>query len=373
MPLHVAIAALLTTPATVPYRLFVNNVDVLKRSDGSGVALGSVQIEYAGSGDPAALRFSHDDPAKAFTIPGHAEVRLWNQATDADEFGGYLMGRTSKPGFGQQGRETALVATDRSIILDQNLVTAIAYPAGLSDRAIIQGLLGNFCVGNLTSSAANIDLTNSAMPAMRFEMQTLRSALDQVAVAAAGDGLGERTLYVTAAGVVRYFRTSSASAPYVVTDAPAGAGQVAPQDLTLVDDDSGIRTAVYVRGANAAGSGWETNGAGIAAYGWRAGDPLDAPDSDSRLKRATYGQSFLAARSVPVRRGSFFVVGTTGWAPGQNVTITNAALGLAAVSFLVKHVTGTPLGGAALFRHDIEFGARRPRFSASLISTIRRR
>jgi hypothetical protein len=374
MPSSAVIATHLTSPGTVPFRLFVGGEDIMKRSDGSGVSLDSLSIEYAGSGRSRDAPVQPRRPGQGRHPRGHAELRLWNQASDSDEFAGFLMGRTSRPDFGQVGRATGMIATDHSILLDRNMVTKAIYPSGLSDRTIIQGLLGNFCIGWLRSSATKIASTNASMPAMAFQMLTLRAALDQVASVAAGDGQGDRTLYVDSIRAVNYFLTSAAAAPYVVTDNPVGGAQVAPQNLELVDDDSGIYTAVYIIGANGAGSGWElAPNAAISRYGWRA-TSLDVPDSNSAAKRSLYGQSYLVSHSIPIRRGTFYVVGTTGWAPGQVVTITNAALGLSSATFLIKHVTGVPVGGSPVWRHDIEFGARQPRLSrATDFRSVRRR
>jgi hypothetical protein len=354
-----------------PYRLFVNGEDILTGT--GGVPLDTLEWSHSGTSGPADLSAEHWDPPRAFTIAGHAEVRLWDQALDEDLFGGYLTGREFNPAFAT-GRVAKLRAIDYSIELDRNLVTKISYPAGLSDRAIVQGLLGNFLRGTLVNSAAYIAETNTSMPAMEFEMQSLRAALEQVATLANGDGLGQRFVWVDPKyRAVRYARVRPSAAPYTITDGPAGGSDRAVTDLTMTEDDSAIVTAVYVNGSPDApqGSGWVIHNANVLRYGWRA-DTLNVPDSNTRAKRDAYGQSFLAARSTPIRRGTFSITGTTGWRADQAVTITSTALGMAAEVFDIKNVRVSVVSGTPTFRHDIDFGALRPGLFRSGAAVIRR-
>lgn len=176
--MHAAvIGTTVTTPDTKPFRLFINNEDVLKGSSGEGVSIDSIEWESGGTGSPARLQFVHSDPAKVRTFTGGAEVRFWDQSNDTNLFGGYLVGRTSTPAFGQQGRATQLIATDYSLELDSNIVQPCRYPAGLTDQTIIQGLCGRFLKGTLSFAAASVASTNTNMPAMKFELSTLRTAL----------------------------------------------------------------------------------------------------------------------------------------------------------------------------------------------------
>lgn len=360
MPGLAVIATQLTTPVVRTNILLVGGADLW-----NGGKLQSLEWEHVGSNGPASLRAFHYDATEAFSIAGHANVT--HLVSGVPQFQGVLMGRTAAPLGTPTGRTVQLVATDYSIELDRNLVEGIAYPAGLNDRAIVQGLCGNFLRGTVSSNAVEgattlIASTNVSMPAMTFEMQTLRSALEQVAITANGDGTGARELWVDASRRLRYRKTSATAAPYTITDGAEGGGAIQPDadpPLTLVDDDSAIVNAVFVQGANAAGSGWEVNGASVGLYGWRA-EQISAPDSDTLAKRTLIGQSYLSTRGAPVRRGTFQKTGTTGWEADQNVTITNATLGLSAVAFLIKAVTTRVLPSATVLQHSIEFGARKP-------------
>lgn len=364
MPGLAVVATQLTTPDTKPYRLFVENDDVLTGAGGFGVPIESLQWEHSGGNSPAVLSADFVDQLRAITIQGHADVRLWDNTAGTDLFSGLLMARAANV-IAPSGRVTQMRAQDASLELDRNIVTGCSFPAGLSDRDIIQGLCGQFLKGTLSFNATDgvttfIASTNAAMDAMTFEMQTLRSAIEQVAIAANEDGLGERFLYVDAQRRIRYRKAPTAlTAPYAITDGVPGGGEKNVSDLQITDDDSAIITAVYVKGANALGSGWVANRAAAALYGWRA-DQLDAPDSNTARKALSYGNSFLSTRAYPIRRGTFSITGTTGWKADQLVTITSTSLGLSAVQFEIAHVTVNVVVGTPTFRHSIEFGRRIP-------------
>lgn len=350
-----------------PFRLWINDVDILGNPASGGVPLGSISWEYAGSNSPAAMTFDLWDPPRAFSLPGGSRVRFWSLA-DGDTFQGNLLGRTSDPAFAQ-GRIVKMRAADSSIsALDRNVVEPCSFPAGLSDVAIIQGLCGQWARGNhftwldadATGTLMSITVIG-AMPAMTFEAMSLREAIDLVAIAANSDESLQRYAYIDEKRRLRYgVQFDGGAAPYVIVEGNPAGGQANCFELELVDDDSQIVTAVFVAGKNAAGSGWVVSGSQSARYGWRA-DILDAPDSDTRNKRNVLGSSYLKGRGTPVRRGSFKVTNTSGWAPNQVVTITSTSLGLSGSTFLIRHVTVTPLTGTPTYEHKIEFGARRPR------------
>jgi hypothetical protein len=362
------LAALLANAdkTSAPFRLFVNDEDILTPQPGGsgGVPLESISWEFSGGGSPATMAFEHWDPPRAFNIGGHAKVRFWSLA-DETQFTGNLIARVSRPAFGT-GRIVEMRAVDLSLDLDRTVVERCSFPAGLSDQAIIQGLCGQFLMGSditysdSDGSSTFIEAYNISMPAMTFEMQTLRSALEQVAITAnASEGV-TLTLYVDEVGRLNYHsQLTGPAAPYVIVEGVPAGGQANAIDLELTDDDSNIVNAVYVEGKNAAGSGWVTKGGSIAQYGWAA-EVLSAPDSDTATKKHIIGSSYVTSRGAPIRRGSFKTVGKTGWLPNQVVTITSVELGLSAATFDIKHVTVRALTGTPTYEHTIEFGARRP-------------
>jgi hypothetical protein len=345
-----------------PYRLIVGGDDILNGTTAGpgGVPFDSIEWEYTSDAQPAQMRFDHWDLNRAFTMPGHAEVRLWDEVNDLDLFWGYLIARETRP-IAPSGRVVSMRAIDASMLLDRNVVTRRKFEAGKTDQHIIMTLISQYYIGPaLTVSGTYIRETNTNMPEMKFELTTLRSAIDQVCKAADSDGLGERFLYVDPQKRVQYWRAPFTDpAPFDITDGVPGAGEKNVSDLELVYDDSDIVTAVYVQGSTKLGSGWSWSTYGVVTYGWRA-EFLDVPDSDTAAKLQAYGQAYLRGKDRPVRRGKFSITGTDGWKADQTVQITSTALGLTSEAFDIKHVTVSVLSGEPVFNHVVEFGARKP-------------
>jgi hypothetical protein len=331
---------------------------VTKGPNGAGVPAQTLQI---GSGIDAAVgtfQAQLEDPTLAYLLAARSRVQVIDDtASPPAQFDGWLTARTAVPAFGQQGQATALQAAGSASMLDASIITpAISYPAGMSDQAIIQSLVSTYLVGQLNVSTY-VQATNVGMPAMAFGSQTLRSAIEQVALMANGDAQGERHYYVDPSGFLHYFLTETNPAPKNISTVASGT-TVAASNLQLTYDDSAIRTAVFVRGSTPAGTGWVVWGQGVAVYGWLA-DQLDVSDSTSLSNMLAYGWAYLAPRSVPVIRGTFDVDSVAGWAAGQTVQITNPALGLAAQSFLIFQVDRSQVsGGYATWK--VAFGAKPP-------------
>ena len=353
MALGAIVGAALTTPGAAAPRLWIDGTNVLTGSAGAGVDVSGVTISSGLDDTAGELTATFGDPALAYTLPARATVMLYDGATDTILYSGRLTARDVVPDFGQQGRSTQLRATDWSERLDGSYVTAIYYPSGLTDQAMVQSLCGIFGRGELVTFP--YVLNTATMPAMAFGGQSLRSAIEQVAIQAAGDLTGQRHYYVDPQKRLHYFLTESNAAPKNLNSVVSGT-EIAPSDLSISYDDSAIRTAVLVRGGTAAGSGYVVNGAAVALYGWVA-DQLDAPDSITAAQKAAYGNGYLAPRSVPVVRGSFTVDQSSGWAAGQTILVTNTALGLAARSFYLTAVEREFVSGG-YSRYRVAFGAR---------------
>ena len=355
------IATTVTTPATIAYRLFWGTDDVIG-SGATGLDVETFSITESGGGESGSMRFRHQNTALGFALPGGAEIRLWQQATDTDLFRGRVEGRLLTQTL-PSGASVDVRCIDTSAILDRSLVTGIAFPGGLSDQAIVQGLVGNFA-GEPLYAQAFVLSTNTSMPAMTFGSQSLRAAIEQVAAAACGDGQGLRGFYVDVNRQVHYFLgDEGTAAPYVIHDAPTG-GQKAAENLRLDYDDSNIVNAVYVRGGTAAASGWVVDGASVALYGQR-NDELAVPDALTTAARDAYGAWYLATRSDPLARGSFSITNTTGWHAGQVLTITNAGLSLASATFYIISVTLFVFPATTIWHHAIVFGARPLQYARS--------
>jgi hypothetical protein len=220
MPGSALILTSLTTPASKPFRLWAGGSDILKGSSGQGVPIDSISIVDAGWNTPGTMTFTYEDPAKAYALPAGCVMSFWDYTKNAAIWGGFLTNRTRIPDFGQQGISVQCSAIDWSAQLDWNLIDrTITYPAGLTDAAIFQGLLGEFGKG-LNPASPFITVTNSSMPTMTFGDQTLRSGLEQVCAAAQDTvGLGtERRYYVDVNQLTHYYALETFTAPYRVTD-----------------------------------------------------------------------------------------------------------------------------------------------------------
>ena len=221
MPGAVLIELALTTAATAkPYRLLVNGTDILTGPSGRGVPVESLSIVDAGWNTPGTLSFLYEDPILAYAMPAGALVQFVDTSKVIPAWSGFLTQRTRVPAFGDQGIAVQCSAIDGSVLLDRNLVDrSITYPAGLSDQAIFQGLIGEFGIG-MNAASPYIQMTNPSMPLMTFGDQTLRSAVEQLC-AAAQDSMTvgtERHYYVDPGFYPHYFAVESNTAPYQVTD-----------------------------------------------------------------------------------------------------------------------------------------------------------
>jgi concanavalin A-like lectin/glucanase superfamily protein len=162
----------------------------------------------------------------------------------------------------------------------------------------------------------------------------------------------------------------------VLSDANADAHNTARQatdifveQLDYEVDSSLLCNAVYVQGANAAGSGWVRDFASIAAYGERQ-DTFNEPDSDTTTKRNHYGRSYLADRKDPLIRGSFTVKNLHGWKVRQLVTITNAAVNLSGDTFVIQTLDTEITDGAGGRVYEIHFGSRASKSLTRLIRSL---
>jgi hypothetical protein len=132
--------------------------------------------------------------------------------------------------------------------------------------------------------------------------------------------------------------------------------------VTLVPDyidfdtdynDSGFD--VYVRGANSAGSGWNTGGAkSVSTYG--ANTIIDRPDSDTLATRVAIQAAFLQRDFAQAQGGHFTVVGYDGWRGGQTVTIDDATLGING-NYEIKYLETTfSEAGSDVLTYDVYYG-----------------
>ena len=197
----------------------------------------------------------------------------------------------------------------------------------------------------------------STLPAQVFSGVTLRQAIE----ASMSQASASADYYIDAAGRIHVFTSESNPAPSNIdADAP-GAGEIAPQDLSLEYDASSYANRVYIAGGTPDGSGFFSDTAAItAAAGIVRTAVVNAPDCTTSAMATALSNMYLGRVSTSKPRGSFTST-LDGWRAGQNVSITSADFGLSAESFRIAKVqTRVLVGGSGAVRsYVVEFGGGR--------------
>jgi hypothetical protein len=403
MPSAIEVGASLTTPGTAPFSIFVGPYDLTNQ-----VPLDTVHLEDNGS-EVGTISFDVVDMGLAAAITDGATIRIEeNGSVIKTRFVGEVTGRS--PIVNATGRFIQITGRHIAYVLDRSIVpadsrvgdaTSYGFTGAYleSDRNRIQYLMGVYGERLGTRDASQIaqlracgtgathgiyqsgadDFPNGTdLQPARFLGLTLRQAIEQVAAQANGAGtyvaigMKQATYYIDAAGRLHYFDATTVgdagAAPYAIRIGTPGGGEIAPEDLLIHYDSTEVVNAYYVKGANAAGSGWVTDQASILTYGRRE-DYIDAPDADTAAKRNAVGNAALADTRNPITRGSFTVKSPyTGWTSGQILTINSAPqFNISApTTFQIVAVSTTFLDGTGTREFDVQFGGTR----ASMFRTL---
>ena len=347
-----------------PYSLQVNGTDVIRRTgtlgQRVGVPLESIRVTEVGANGAGTLSFLYEDPVRAFALPARASVRFLDHTVTAagtTVFGGLAQTRRIVPAFGQQGLAYTVDCVDYNRLLDVTVVPKLKYKAGYSDKALLQGVVAHSSRhAFLLTHTSFITQTKASMEAMDFSGMTLRAAIEAIQAAAGTSS----QYYVDVNGYLHYYtgatEAAMGAAPYTFTDNPSLGTHLVPEDLEVEYDDSQLVNAVYVIGATPAGSGWVKDETAIKAYGLVQA-AVKAPHSTTATTMANSGTHYLARHKDPVVRGSFSYTGPEkGFRVGQSVTITNAALGLAAAVYPLKQLDTTFSAGGTVRTYQFSFG-----------------
>jgi hypothetical protein len=127
---------------------------------------------------------------------------------------------------------------------------------------------------------------------------------------------------------------------------------IVPDEIDYEVDINDAGSHVYVKGGNAAGSGWVVGGP--SRYGTNA--ILDRPQSTSAALRDAIGKAYLNRELAPVSGGRAIVSNFDGWRAGQSLAITDAGLGLSGNYEIFQLATIVELGSGNT-RYEIDFGA----------------
>lgn len=332
MPNAAIIAAALTDHSAHPYGLFLGGVDVLKQPGGGyGVSLDTITVDEASVTAVSAMSFTIDDPARAVTVTDAMPVSYWDLALNIPLFAGYVDRWDLSPDFGGQGQSIAVSCTGAEAILDWAVITAdVTYASGMSLQSAIQSVVvAASGAGALRAfSGTAFQESNQATPIAGF---TVSAPLTYAVALTAGTSLREclRLLCVAAvvvidtghfSGVLIWWASvdfwhglrvtefpgisSSAVADdwarLDISDTYAGA-QVA-SDLNLTTEGATVR-GVFIKGLNAAGTGYLNDGTGLAGAIAYVSDPT----IDTAAKLASAQTAYLA-QYAQSERGSFQLV-----------------------------------------------------------------
>ncbi len=324
MTLGAIIGTQLTDHAARAYRLNIGPLDVIKPYSASwatsyGVILESIVVSEEGAGGVSSMTFTVDDPKIELTMEVGQEVEFWDlghqTATILSDYGavgqplfrGFLQSLSIRPDGVNRYIDVTCIGVEA--VLDWMVVPTYTIPSGTGQAAAVQSLVYNatgigfplraFSMPTFPSSPSDVgDLaTPVASDALglnlRFDVvvadgSSLRQAISDVFAACdtgtPGTGFmsgafatvdfygGLRTIeaYVSVndplvpVGVVGVIapRDYYDSVTATSTNTPVGSNQTT--DLEFNIDVAGAVRGVYIRGANAAGSGLVSDGSGIA-------------------------------------------------------------------------------------------------------------
>lgn len=334
------------------------DVESLKPQDSGAKEAGSVELDLY-------------DGALAFELLPEDEITVSTVASPSDIlFGGHI--RSLDTEVIAIGRKYHLIAYDYSTLLDRINVVQVDRPAGESDHDRLAWFMTTFGSGLLDDDPAGIATLNASMPAQKFRLITLRQAIEQVL----GTALATGTYRLNSSKKLDTWDSDPGleAAPFDVVIGTPGVGEIAPESLAITGDTSELYNAYWVRGATAAGSGWFTDPASIAAWGRRE-KYIDAPDSDLSWKAFNVGMAALADTKEPKYRGTFTVYDGD-WRSNQRFALTSPihgpAGGFTAEPFDTVRITRRYLSGTAVEVYDVEFGSPKGSFAAKHGKNARR-
>jgi hypothetical protein len=354
MPLApLLLEALTPTPEPVQ-SIFLAGADVNNQPGALGngyyVPIGSIEVDEQGPGGVSKLSFDLVDPLGVGPVPHDGdEVQYWNNLTNAPVFAGFVSNWATRVLPNSQGRVTAIDCVGYEVLLDWAMILDdLTIPAFTTVRtaaqtlvAVAEGTRGirAFASGPGPSSQAfptSIAVSYQTQYAITIAAGTsLREALSQVitasraTISAFGDSISGAGLKVTVdfyKGLRICHDLSSVDTwavdytPLTVADTLAGV--LVASALEHETDATQIVRGVFIKGANAAGTGFLGDGSGKPgriAY-------LEDPSIDTAAKLLDAQATHLSDLVVSFR-GSFDLVDwapTAGVRPGSVLTLTDA-------------------------------------------------
>lgn len=363
--------------------LFVGGLDVLREPGAAGgtaygTVLGSVEVREAGPGGVSSLEAEVDDPSSELSFTDGVVVSMWDQVNDWPIFTGFLDNYSALPAFGGTGRVWKLSAIGVEAVLDWMVIPEdLTFPAGPTwdIGEVVQALCGQALGVGVPLRTGSAGISSSIEFPVVFEGATLAAPLE----VKAGDSLREAIRKAVACIVapdtrftvdqyygLRIDSLFSGVSSLSLNDGTGGTLKMANLEYAI---DATAPRAVFITGANAAGTGLVGDGSGrpgaIAQY---SDDTIDTAD-----KLLNAGRAYLA-EFAPKLRGSFDLedvdpaalqfAGVSRFCALSSVFLTVASIGITAEAFDVFGITRK--FGPTLDTLTVEFGGLAPRMTSAM-------
>jgi hypothetical protein len=259
-----------------------------------GIARESISLTEEGPDGVSSLAFSIWDPLVQVVIASNDWVEFWDITRDRPLFSGFLQSFEVEPVGPSRWVHVECVGIE--VLLDWMVVPALTIPTGTEIAAAFQS-----CVANATGvgwliragsspDTARVPYSTQALPVASvpnaslqsdivLEGESLRNALEKCGGAAETSAITYQATaisgflftidFYSGLRAIPTYDSSGVNVPYPPTDyatlafTDTLAGTYATHDLSIKVEASGVVHAVYVKGANAAGSGLVSDGSGL--------------------------------------------------------------------------------------------------------------
>jgi hypothetical protein len=371
MPTAGVIATQLTDRSARPKTLTIGGLDVLGLNGSSyKVQRESIHVHEAGPGAVSSLEFTIWDPSRVLTVAEGQWVEFWDHACDVPLFAGPVQTWVYMPAG--PSRYVTLRCAGIEAVLDWMILTGTLDVQSPEDGAISEWVVAaagqaagvgiplhcNINESLYTTDRDNAisDLSQSAssnLSAFDAGGQTLREVIAQAFALwrpffdylTLGIDYNQDVLTtVDFYGNLRVYPVDFVPDHYAtltITDTAAGA--VATTVLEHRTDATSVPHAVYVTGANAAGTGLVGDGTGLPGPIATLSDTT----SDTAARRQSIGLAYLVGLASSIRGTLTIEKYTNPSTPtsqvraGSPITITDATVGLSSYQSVIASIDKT--------------------------------
>jgi hypothetical protein len=346
-----------TTPAVRPWILWCDWIDLIAYLD-----VLSVKITDPGGNAPAVMSATLVD--KTNTVGGliAQNQRILYVETQANANAGRILFhgfiKFIRPVLTATYARWELTCTDLSEFLDCSYpIDSMDRPVE-SDRARIGAILGSFSTWSGMLGGGFVQQLNPALGVSSLSHMSVRNGIEDTLKQSGSVPAG---YYVDFLGYLHTYASGDAgAAPYSITDTPNYTTSI-PAKLEPEYDGSGDVDGIAVQGGSGAGSLTALTTA-APRFPFRVA-PLDSPGSMDAATAAFVGATELANRQQLVRlkvtvNGDQQHGGFDGWAKGQVLSVTNAALGWVNRIFIIQGVDMSFRNGVGLRQYVLTCGSR---------------